>query len=55
VKAVGYQICSIISWPFVFDSYAALFGMLLPAAARKKLNLGWNYLFGSTRFAIRSH
>jgi len=54
-KAVMFQICSIISWPFVFDSYAALFGMMVPSVFRKYIGRIWNCWFSTTRFAIRSH
>jgi hypothetical protein len=55
VKAVIFQIRSIISWPFVFDSYAALFGMMVPSGFRKYFGRIWNQIFGATGFAIRSH
>ena len=55
IKAIGYQMRAIITWPFVFDSYAALFGMILPSSFRISLHQLWNNIFGSTRFAIRSH
>ena len=55
IKAIGYYLRAIISWPSAFDNYAALFGMMLPASVRQKLHKIWNHLFGATRFAIRSH
>lgn len=54
-KAFGYQLLAILSWPFGFDSYAALFGMLLPRDGRQALHRAWNRMFGSTPLAIRSH
>lgn len=54
-QAFSYQLRSILSWPFVFDSYAALIGMLLPGSFRQSVHLLWNRLFGSTSLAIKSH
>ncbi len=55
VQAFKYQILAIINWPFVFDSYAALLGMLLPRDSRRSLHLIWNKFFGATFLAIKSH
>jgi glycosyltransferase involved in cell wall biosynthesis len=54
-RAMLYHFQSILSWPFDFDSYAALLGMIVPAGLRQKMHRGWNSIFGRTRFAIRSH
>ena len=55
LKACAYQTRAILSWPFVFDSYAALFGMLLPASFRRMVHQVWNRMFGATPLAIKSH
>ena len=55
IKAMGYYWRAIIAWPFVFDNYAALFGMMLPTSIRQEVHKIWNHIFGATRFAIRSH
>lgn len=54
-KALGYQMRAIACWPFAFDSYAALLGMLLPREVRSQLHEHWNRAFGSTALAIKSH
>ena len=54
-KAFGMQLAAIIVWPFEFDSYAALVGMLLSRNIRKKLNHRWNRIFGKTRLGIKTH
>lgn len=54
-QAFGYLVCSILNWPFVFDSYTALFGMLLPKQFRGYLHMTWNRYLGSTGLAIKSH
>jgi hypothetical protein len=54
-RGIGYEVLAILTWPFCFDSYAALTGMLLPRNFRARLHRGWNRLFGRTPFAIRSH
>jgi hypothetical protein len=54
-KAFGFQFRAILAWPFIFDSYAALFGMLLPRGGRQMVHRGWNKIFGSTALAIKSH
>lgn len=55
LKAVGFYLYAIIIWPFAFDSYAALLGVMIPVKVRQRLNTSWNSIFGVTRFAIRSH
>jgi glycosyltransferase involved in cell wall biosynthesis len=55
IDAFTYQIRSILNWPFVFDSYAALLGIFLPRSFRKKIHILWNKVFGSTELSIRSH
>lgn len=50
-----YAIGALLNWPFDFDNYAALAGMLLPAQLRQSLHRLWNTIFGATRLAIRSH
>jgi glycosyltransferase involved in cell wall biosynthesis len=52
---IGYEVLAILTWPFCFDSYAALAGMLMPRGARGRLHRIWNRVFGRTPFAIRSH
>jgi glycosyltransferase involved in cell wall biosynthesis len=54
-KAFGYQLLSILYWPFAFDSYAALLGMLLPATLRQNIRRAWNRVFSATALGIRSH
>lgn len=54
-QAFIYQFRAIISWPFIFDSYAALFGMLLPKNVRQSAHSLWNRVFGSTALAVKSH
>ncbi|HZD36369.1 MAG TPA: hypothetical protein VE130_14295, partial [Nitrososphaeraceae archaeon] len=54
-KAMYYQLAAIFVWPFCFDSYAALIGMVLPTELRRKIRLAWNCIFGTTFLAIRSH
>lgn len=54
-RAALFHLQAILAWPFVFDSYAALVGMITPAAIRGRLHRAWNTVFGRTRFAIRSH
>lgn len=53
--ALGMHLLSIMVWPFNFDSYAALAGMILPKGFRQKLHLAWNRIFGATKLAIRAH
>ena len=55
MDAFGYFVRSIIQWPFDFDTYAAMCGMILPSTMRGKIHNGWNRVFGKTMFAIRSH
>lgn len=55
VKAFYFQIASIFCWPFAFDSYAALVGMLIPAKFRLVIRKLWNGIFGATPFSIKSH
>jgi glycosyltransferase involved in cell wall biosynthesis len=54
-QAFGLQLLAILVWPFAFDSYAALTGMLLPTELRQRIHVAWNKIFGKTRLAIRSH
>ncbi len=54
-RGIGYEILAILTWPFCFDSYAALAGMLLPRGVRGRLHRLWNRVFGRTPLAIRSH
>ena len=54
-KAFVYQLLAILNWPLAFDSYAALFGMLLPRNGRQMIHRAWNRGFGGTSLAIRSH
>jgi hypothetical protein len=46
---------AILFWPFNFDSYAALMGVLIPAGLRSKMHVMWNRVFGKTGLGIRSH
>ncbi len=55
VKAFTFYLRAIVAWPFVFDSYAALVGMLFPKNVRGNIHRGWNQIFGKTKLAIRSH
>ena len=55
LKAIGYHIRSILTWPLEPDSYAALLGVFLPAGLRKRLHIGWNRVFGGTFLSIKSH
>lgn len=54
-KAISYSLGAIACWPFDFDAYAALGGMLLPRKIRQSLHRIWNRALGKTAFAIRSH
>lgn len=54
-RALAMQALAIAVWPFDFDSYAALLGMALPKGFRQKLHVAWNRIFGTTRFAIKTH
>ena len=53
-KAILYQLIAILAWPFCFDSYAALVGILIPKKIRQKIHITWNKIFAKTPFAIRS-
>jgi glycosyltransferase involved in cell wall biosynthesis len=55
LKAISMQVLAIAVWPFCFDSYAALFGALLPPGIRSRIHVAWNRLFGKTALSIRSH
>ena len=46
---------SLISWPFVFDTYAALFGLFLPRKIRMYIHNSWNKRLGKSIFSINSH
>jgi glycosyltransferase involved in cell wall biosynthesis len=54
-KAFLWGVGSIVVWPFDFDAYAALAGMLLPGNIRRLIHRKWNDVFGATRFNISSH
>lgn len=54
-KAVGMYLLAILVWPFNFDSYAALTGMMLSSKFRGKIRFFWNRIFGRTRLAIKTH
>jgi len=54
-KAIQYYLRSLMAWPFDFDTWAALGGVLMPRPVRQTLHKDWNRVFGHTRFAIRSH
>lgn len=53
--AVLMYVMSIIVWPFCFDTYAGLLGMILPRNLRQRVHIAWNRVFGRTPLAIRSH
>jgi glycosyltransferase involved in cell wall biosynthesis len=53
-KALAMYLRSILAWPFCFDSYAALAGIILPGELRRKIHIQWNRLFGKTPLAIKS-
>jgi glycosyltransferase involved in cell wall biosynthesis len=53
-KAMRMYLKAIFTWPFDFDSYAALAGMLLPGGLRRNMHILWNKIFGKTPLAIRS-
>ena len=55
IRAIGFHIQSILTWPFAPDSYAALIGIFLPARLRKRVHQNWNRIFGRTPLAIKSH
>ncbi|VAX11790.1 hypothetical protein MNBD_GAMMA26-1258 [hydrothermal vent metagenome] len=55
IKALVFYLRAIIAWPFIFDNYAALAGMLFPNKLRGMIHRGWNRVLGNTKFAIRSH
>lgn len=54
-QALQYYLRAVVAWPFVFDSWAALAGLFMPASLRQNMNRMWNRVFGKTRLAIRSH
>jgi len=54
-KAFAMYVLAILVWPFNFDSYAALIGMVLSAGFRRKIRLVWNHIFGKTKLAIKTH
>jgi glycosyltransferase involved in cell wall biosynthesis len=54
-KALFMYVLAILVWPFNFDSYAALMGMMLSSELRRKTRSTWNRIFGKTRLAIRTH
>jgi len=54
-KAVQYYVRSLMAWPFNFDTWAALGGVLMPRRFRQAVHRHWNRVLGRTRFAIRSH
>ena len=54
-KAFFLYLLAILVWPFNFDSYAALTGMMLTAELRRKTRSIWNRIFGKTRLAIKTH
>lgn len=54
-RALQYYVTSLFFWPVDFDTWAALFGVFLPMAVRKRLHQGWNRVFGRTPLGIRSH
>jgi glycosyltransferase involved in cell wall biosynthesis len=54
-KAFSMYLLAILVWPFNFDSYAALTGMMLSAELRGKTRLVWNRIFGKSKLAIKSH
>ena len=54
-KAILYLTRSVLVWPFDFDAWAALGGMLLPRGPRRLIHRTWNSIFGATKLAIRSH
>lgn len=55
LRAIGYHLRSIATWPFVPDSYAALLGVFLPSGLRKRLHIAWNRVFSRTALSIKSH
>ena len=54
-QALIYLFKAVLCWPFDFDAWAALVGVLIPSGVRAKMHRIWNRLFGRTRFGIRSH
>ena len=54
-KAVFFETAAILVWPFNFDSYAALLGIMLPKKSRQYIRSWWNRAFGKTCFAIKTH
>lgn len=54
-KAFAMYLLAILVWPFNFDSYAALTGMMMTVKFRRKTRLFWNRIFGKTRLAIKTH
>jgi glycosyltransferase involved in cell wall biosynthesis len=53
-RALAMYLRSIFAWPFCFDSYAALAGILIPDKLRQRIHYQWNRIFGKTPLAIRS-
>lgn len=53
-KALAMYLKAILVWPFDFDSYAALAGVVLPRNLREKIHIQWNKVFGKTPLTIRS-
>lgn len=54
-KAILMELMAIVTWPFNFDSYAALLGMMMPKGLRRKTHILWNRAFGKTALAIKAH
>ena len=54
-RAFSMYLLAILVWPFNFDSYAALIGMMLSAEFRRKIRFFWNRIFGKTKLAIKTH
>jgi len=54
-RALQYYVSALFYWPGDFDTWAALFGVLLPMGVRKRLHREWNRVFGKTPLSIRSH
>ena len=54
-RAALMYVLAITNWPFCFDSYAALGGVVLPKSLRLRLHVAWNRIFGRTFLGIHSH
>lgn len=53
--ALKWYVRAIAEWPFDFNNYAAIVGLLLQKDIRVKVYRAWNKIFGGSGYAIKSH